>query len=46
MGKEFVFISNIDNLGATVDLGITLVIYIDYIVSCPADFLWLQLARH
>ena len=25
MGKEFVFISNIDNLGATVDLGITLV---------------------
>ena len=34
MGKKFVFISNIDNLGATVDLGITL----DYVVSCPASF--------
>lgn len=34
MGKKFIFISNIDNLGATVDLGITL----DYVVSRPAGF--------
>ena len=35
-GKEYIFISNIDNLGATVDLGelIKSGTYLDYVSSC------------
>ena len=42
MGKKFVFISNIDNLGATVDLGITFRLC----SLTPSRFLCWQLAGH
>ena len=45
MGKEFIFISNIDNLGATVDLGIT-VVHIRLCSLTPSRFLCWQLAGH